>query len=100
MSDTATKPAKAPKTDKTAAEKRSATVAAKRAERISARGYALPLVLTCKVTGQQVKYTSPAYIEKVIAKHGSLEALKANFVSRAGRRQSKPATAAAPATTP
>ena len=59
----------------------------KRADKIADRGYALPLVLTCKVTGQQVKYTSPSYIDKVIAKHGSLEALQANFVSRAGRRQ-------------
>lgn len=74
----------------TTAEKRSATIEKNRTARISERGYSLPLVLTCKVTGKQVKYTSPAYIDKVIAKHGSLEALQKNFTSREGRR---PATA-------
>lgn len=70
-----------------AAAKRAATVETNRAARIAERGYSLPLVLTCKVTGQQVKYTSPSYIDKVIAKYGSLEELQANFVSRAGKRQ-------------
>lgn len=65
----------------------------KRAQKIADRGYTLPLVLTCKVTGQQVKYTSPSYIDKVIAKYGSLEELQANFVSRAGKRQSAPTEA-------
>lgn len=60
----------------------------KRAQKIADRGYTLPLVLTCTVTGQQVKYTSPSYIDKVIAKYGSLEALQKGFVSRAGKRQS------------
>lgn len=69
------------------AAKRAATVEKNRAARIADRGYALPLVLTCKVTGAQVKYTSPSYIDKVVAKYGSLEALQANYVSRAGRRQ-------------
>ena len=71
------------------AAKRSATIEKNRAARIQERGYSLPLVLTCKVTGKQVKYTSPSYIEKVIAKHGSLEALQANFTSREGRRSNK-----------
>jgi len=73
-------------TNNTAAVKRAATVEKNRTERISERGYSLPLILTCKVTGKQVKYTSPSYIDKVIAKHGSLEALQANFTSREGRR--------------
>ena len=66
--------------------KRSATIATKRDEKATERGYTLPLVLTCKVTGKAVKYTSASYIDKVIAKHGSLEALQKNYVSREGRR--------------
>ena len=69
------------------ATKRAATVEKNRATRVAERGYALPLVLTCKVTGKSVKYTSPSYIDKVIAKHGSLEGLKANYTSREGRSQ-------------
>lgn len=75
-------------TDNATAAKRAATVEKNRTARIAERGYALPLVLTCKVTGKSVKYTSPAYIEKVIAKYGSLEALQANYTSREGKRQS------------
>jgi hypothetical protein len=96
----ATAPAAAPEASPTPAEKRAATVASKRTERIAARGYALPLVLTCKVTGTQVKYTSPTYIEKVISKYGSLENLQSNFVSRDGRRQTKETEAAAAPATP
>jgi hypothetical protein len=66
--------------------KRSATIEKNRAARIEERGFSLPLILTCVVTGKQVKYTSPAYINKTIARHGSLEALKKNYVSREGRR--------------
>jgi hypothetical protein len=47
------------------------------------------LVLTCKVTGKSVKYTSAAYIDKCIAKAGSLEALQSNYVSRDGKRANK-----------
>lgn len=94
----------APKAE-SAAEKRKATVAKKREERIKARGYALPLVLKCSVTGKEVKYTSPAYIDKCIAKAGSLEKLKKTYTSREGRRQlaakapkvAKPAKAPKPA---
>jgi len=68
------------------AAKRSATIEKNRASRIAERGYALPLVLTCKVTGKQVKYTSPSYIDKVIARAGSLEALQKSFTCREGRR--------------
>lgn len=68
------------------AAKRAATVEKNRAARIAERGYALPLVLTCKVTGKSVKYTSPSYISKCLAKYGdSIERLKAEYVSRAGR---------------
>ena len=68
--------------------KRSATIATKRDEKAESRGYSLPLVLVCKSTGKSVKYTSSSYIDKCIAKHGSIEALRANYVSRVGRRQS------------
>jgi hypothetical protein len=73
--------------NQTTEQKRSATIAKKRAQRIAERGYALPLVLTCKVTGKSVKYTSPSYVDKVIAKFGTLEALQAGYVSREGREQ-------------
>lgn len=52
----------------------------------SKRGYTLPLKLTCKVTGKEVAYTDPEYIDKRIAEFGSLEALQKNFVSREGKR--------------
>jgi len=70
------------------------TKTSKRAQKIADRGYSLPLVLTCKVTGKQVKYTSPSYIDKVIAKYGTIEDLQKNFVSRAGKSQSAPAETA------
>lgn len=96
----AQKPAKAVKAKAPAAvsavspaEKRAQTVESNRAARIATRGYSLPLVLTCKVTGKEVKYTSPTYIDKVIAKFGSLEKLQKEFVSRDGRRENKPAKA-------
>lgn len=69
--------------------KRAATIATKREQKASERGYTLPLVLTCKVTGKSVKYTSAAYIDKTIAKYGSLENLQKNYVSREGKRTSK-----------
>ena len=69
--------------------KRAATVATKREAKAAERGYTLPLVLTCKVTGKSVKYTSAAYIDKTIAKYGSLENLQKNYVSREGKRTSK-----------
>jgi len=73
-------------TENTTAEKRSATIEKNRSARISERGYALPLVLTCKVTGKQVKYIWASYIDKVIARAGSLEKLQASFNQREGRR--------------
>lgn len=80
------KPKKAKSTSKEAAAKRSATIAASRKERIEKRGYPLPMELTCSETGETVKYTSPAYIDKVIAKYGSLDKLKKNYISRKGKR--------------
>jgi hypothetical protein len=69
--------------------KRAATVATKREAKAAERGYTLPLVLTCSVTGKAVKYTSAAYIDKCIAKAGSLEALQKSYVSRDGKRSQK-----------
>ena len=66
--------------------KRSATITTKRDEKATERGFSLPLVLCCSITNKQVKYTSDSYIQKVIAKHGSLENLRKNYVSREGRR--------------
>jgi hypothetical protein len=73
-------------TENTTAEKRSATIEKNRSARISERGYALPLILVCRITGKRVSYTSPSYIDKVIARAGSLEKLQASFTSREGRR--------------
>ena len=83
--DNATKNTQTPE----AKAKRAATVATKREDKAAERGYTLPLVLTCKVTGKSVKYTSAAYIDKCIAKAGSLEALQSNYVSREGKRSQK-----------
>lgn len=87
MSKSTTAAPAAKSTEKSSAEKRAATVESNRAARIAARGYALPLVLVCKVTGKEISYTSPAYISKVLSKFdNSVEKLKAEFVSREGRR--------------
>ena len=93
-------PVAAPATaEPTAEQKRAATIASKRQQKIDERGYALPLVLTCHVTNKEVKYTSPAYIDKVIAKSPgkSLPSLRETFVSREGRRIVKAKEAAAKA---
>lgn len=58
-----------------------------RAQKEQNRGFPLPLVLTCPVTGKVSKYTSLPYIRKLIAKHGSIEAVKASYVSVEGRKQ-------------
>ena len=83
--DTNTKNTQTPE----AKAKRAATVATKREAKANERGYTLPLVLTCSVTGKSVKYTSAAYIDKCIAKAGSLEALQKTYVSREGKRTQK-----------
>ena len=57
-----------------------------RAQKEVSRGFPLPLVLTCTKTGKVTKYTSLAYIRKLLAKHGTLEAIKANYVSSEGKK--------------
>ena len=66
--------------------KRMATMKAKREARQACRGYPMPLVLKCIVTGKVVKYTVPRYIEKRIAEAGGLENLYATYVSREGKK--------------
>lgn len=78
-----------------AVAKRKATMAAKREVREAERGYPIPLILTCHVTGKVVKYTVPGYIEKCIAKAGSLQALIDGYVSREGQKQVAQVTDAA-----
>ena len=51
------------------------------------RGFPLPLILTCPVTNKVNKYTSLAYIRKLIAKYGSVEELRKSYVSADGRKQ-------------
>lgn len=53
------------------------------------RGFPLPLYLTCTLTGKTNKYTSLTYIRKLIAKHGSIEEVRKNYVSLEGRKQKK-----------
>jgi len=50
------------------------------------RGFPLPLLLTCTVTGKVNKYTSLAYIRKLIAKHGTVEEIRKVYVSAEGRK--------------
>ena len=54
------------------------------------RGFPLPLVLTCPVTGKISRYTSLAYIRKLIAKYGTIEAIKENYISSEGRKLKTP----------
>jgi hypothetical protein len=51
------------------------------------RGYTLPVRLQCRITGKQVAYTSPVYIDKKIEEYGSMDKLHRNFISREGRAQ-------------
>ena len=67
----------------------SAKRAATKAEKEANRGFPLPLVLTCPVTGKTNKYTSLPYIRKLIAKYGSVEELKKSYVSSEGKKQQK-----------
>ena len=66
--------------------KRKATMLERRLAKQARRGYPMPLILKCVVTGKEVRYTVPKYIEKVIAKAGSLDNLYKTFTSREGRR--------------
>jgi len=58
-----------------------------KAQKESTRGFPLPLVLTCPITNKTVKYTSLTYIRKLIAKYGTVENLRKNYVSVEGRKQ-------------
>jgi len=61
--------------------------AATKAQKEQTRGFPLPLILTCPVTNKVNKYTSLAYIRKLIAKYGSVEELRKSYVSTEGRKQ-------------
>ena len=65
----------------------SAKRAATKAQKEQSRGFPLPLLLTCPVTKKTNKYTSLGYIRKLIAKYGSVEELRAKYVSIEGRKQ-------------
>ncbi len=81
-----------PTTDQVKVKKRrapSAKRAATKAEKEAARGFPLPLTLTCSVTGKTNKYTSLPYIRKLIAKYGTIEGVKQNYVSSEGKKQQK-----------
>ena len=60
--------------------------AATKAQKEESRGFPLPLYLVCPVTNKTNKYTSLAYIRKLIAKHGSIENVKKNYVSAEGKK--------------
>lgn len=64
----------------------SAKRAQTRVEKEKTRGFPLPLILTCPVTGKTAKYTSLTYIRKLIEKHGSVEEIKKKYVSTEGRK--------------
>lgn len=70
--------------------KRRRSPSAKRAEtkaqKEAARGFPLPLVLTCTSTGKVVKYTSLAYIRKLITKYGSIDAVRTGYVATEARK--------------
>ena len=76
-----------------ASVKRRRSPSAKRAEtkakKESDRGFPLPLLLTCPVTGKVNKYTSLTYIRKLVAKYGTVEEIRKNYVSAEGRKQKK-----------
>jgi len=64
----------------------SAKRAATKAQKEQSRGFPLPLYLTCPVTNKTNKYTSLAYIRKLIAKYGTVEKVKKNYVSAEGKK--------------
>lgn len=64
----------------------SAKRAQTRVQKEQSRGFPLPLVLTCPVTGKIAKYTSLPYIRKLIEKYGNVEEIKKNYVSVEGRK--------------
>ncbi len=64
----------------------SAKRAVTKAQKEVNRGFPLPLYLTCPVTNKTNKYTSLPYIRKLIEKHGTIDAVKANYISAEGRK--------------
>jgi len=81
--------AETPITNTEAVKKRRAPSAkrvATKAQKEQSRGFPLPLYLTCPVTKKTNKYTSLAYIRKLIAKHGTIEDVKKSYVSAEGKK--------------
>jgi hypothetical protein len=64
----------------------SAKRAETKAQKEASRGFPLPLVLTCTATGKVVKYTSLAYIRKLITKYGSIDAVRTGYVATEARK--------------
>jgi hypothetical protein len=64
----------------------SAKRAATKAQKELSRGFPLPLYLTCPITNKTNKYTSLQYIRKLIAKHGTVEDVKKNYISAEGKK--------------
>jgi hypothetical protein len=58
-----------------------------KAKKEQARGFPLPLLLTCTVSGKVCKYTSLPYIRKLITKYGTVEEIRKNYVSAETRKQ-------------
>ena len=56
---------------------------------LTAHVVALEVLQRAVLRDRLVKYTSAAYIDKTIAKYGSLENLQSNYVSREGKRTQK-----------
>jgi len=83
MEDTTTQPTAAVKKRRAPSAKRAAT----KAQKEQSRGFPLPLYLTCPVTNKTNKYTSLAYIRKLIVKHGTIEEVKKNYISAEGKKQ-------------
>lgn len=67
----------------------SAKRAATKAQKEVNRGFPLPLELKCPVTGKINKYTSIPYIRKLIAKYGTIEEVKAKYISGEGKKLQK-----------
>ena len=64
----------------------SAKRAATKAQKEQSRGFPLPLYLTCPITNKTNKYTSLTYIRKLIAKYGTIEDVKTNYISAEGKK--------------
>ena len=64
----------------------SAKRAATKAQKEASRGFPLPLALTCTTTGKVVKYTSLAYIRKLITKYGSIDNVRSGYVATEARK--------------